>query len=287
MKHMGETSVRKKNQLEQVKRLLAQGFTKTEAADKCGVARQTVIRWSKEEDFIAAIAGGGASPIANADFINELIEETDPAKGEKASSGASLKSKNLRVDLDKQRKLTIAADDIIVGLLRIYQAMITRLQQNPDDIPPRLLPQIGKTISDISKLAKECRSRATSIEGLIRHEELDSLFHTEFESLTDTNRHLAEIQRTQRNLLKDCDYVRNKFLELVESLDPDRNSSTLVKALTSGINSVYDLKMKALGMEELLLNMPKLTPTEEVITDADTDDSQHGVSLVENRDLVA
>ncbi|MBW4449177.1 MAG: helix-turn-helix domain-containing protein [Spirirestis rafaelensis WJT71-NPBG6] len=276
---MGETSVRKKHQREQVKHLLAQGFTKSEAADKCGVSRQSVIRWSKEADFIAAIA--------NADFVNELLEETDPAKGEKASSGASLKSKNLRVDLDKQRELTIAADDIVVGLLPICQAMITRLQQNPDDVPPRLLPQIAKAIIDISKLAKESRSRAITIEGLIRHEEHDLLFQTEFESLTDTNRHLAEIQRTQRNLLKDCDYVRNKFLELVESLDPDRNSSTLVKALTSGINSVYDLKMKALGMEELLLNMPKLTPTEEVIIDADTDDSQHDDRLVENRDLVA
>ena len=284
---MGETSVRKKNQREQVKRLLAQGFTKTEAADKCGVARQTVIRWSKEEDFITAIAGGGASPIANADFINELIEETDPAKGEKVSSGASLKSKNLRVDLDKQRKLTIAADDIVVSLLPICQGMITRLQQNPDDIPPRLLPQLAKSVSDISKLAKEYRSRATSIEGLIRHEEHSSLFHTEFEPLTDTNRHLVEIQRTQINLLKDCDYVRSKFLELVESLDPDRNSSALVKALTSGINSVYDLKMKALGVADLLLNMPKLTPSEEVITHADINDSEDGDRLVKNRDLVA
>ena len=286
MQHMGETSVRKKHQIEQVKRLLAQGFTKSEAAEKCGVSRQSVIRWSKEEDFIAAIPKARFA-IANADFVNELLEETDPAKGEKASSGASLKSKNLRVDLDKQRELTIAADDIVVGLLPICQAMITRLQQNPDDVPPRLLPQIAKAIIDISKLAKESRSRAITIEGLIRYENQDSLFHTESEPLTETNRHLAEIQRTQRNLLKDCDYVRNKFLELVESLDPDRNSSTLVKALTSGINSVYDLKMKALGMEELLLNMPKLTPTEEVIIDADTDDSQHDDRLVENRDLVA
>jgi len=98
---------------------------------------------------------------------------------------------------------------------------------------------------------------------------------------------LVEIQRTQRNLLKDCDYVRSKFLELVESLDPDRNSSALVKALTSGINSVYDLKMKALGVEELLLRMPKPTPSEEVITHADINDSEDGDRLVENRDLVA
>jgi len=129
---MSETFVRKKNQREQAKRLLAQGFTKSEVADKCRVARQTIIRWSKEEDFIAAIA--------NADFVNELLEETHPAKGEKAESGASLKSQNLRVDLDKQRELTIAANNIVVGLLPICQAMITRLQQNPDDVPPRLLP---------------------------------------------------------------------------------------------------------------------------------------------------
>jgi len=276
---MSETFVRKKNQREQAKRLLAQGFTKSEVADKCRVARQTIIRWSKKEDFIAAIA--------NADFVNELLEETHPAKGEKAESGASLKSQNLRVDLDKQRELTIAANNIVVGLLPICQAMITRLQQNPDDVPPRLLPQIAKAIIDISKLAKESRSRAITIEGLIRYENQDSLFHTESEPLTDSNRHLVEIQRTQRNLLKDCDYVRSKFLELVESLDPDRNSSALVKALTSGINSVYDLKMKALGVEELLLRMPKPTPSEEVITHADINDSEDGDRLVENRDLVA
>jgi len=276
---MSETFVRKKNQREQAKRLLAQGFTKSEVADKCRVARQTIIRWSKKEDFIAAIA--------NADFVNELLEETHPAKGEKAESGASLKSQNLRVDLDKQRELTIAANNIVVGLLPICQAMITRLQQNPDDVPPRLLPQIAKAIIDISKLAKESRSRAITIEGLIRYENQDSLFHTESEPLTDSNRHLVEIQRTQRNLLKDCDYVRSKFLELVESLDPDRNSSALVKALTSGINSVYDLKMKALGVADLLLNMPKLTPSEEVITHADINDSEDGDRLVKNRDLVA
>jgi transcriptional regulator with XRE-family HTH domain len=276
---MSETFVRKKNQREQAKRLLAQGFTKSEVADKCRVARQTIIRWSKEEDFIAAIA--------NADFINEWVEETNPAKDEKAVSGASLKSQNLRVDLEKQRKLAIAADDIVIGLIPICQTVITRLQQNPDDVSPRLLPQIAKALVCISRVAREGRSRATSLEGLIRYEEQDSLFHTDLEPLADTNRHLAEIQRTQRNLLKDCDYVRNKILELMESLDNDRHCSTIVKALTSGMNSVYDLKMKALGVEELLLRMPKPTPSEEVITHADINDSEDGVSLVENRDLVA
>jgi hypothetical protein len=202
-------------------------------------------------------------------------------------SGASLKSQNLRVDLEKQRKLAIAADDIVIGLIPICQTVITRLQQNPDDVSPRLLPQIAKALVCISRVAREGRSRATSLEGLIRYEEHSSLFHTDLEPLTDTNRHLAEIQRTQRNLLKDCDYVRNKILELMESLDNDRHCSTIVKALTSGMNSVYDLKMKALGVEELLLRMPKPTPSEEVITHADINDSEDGVSLVENRDLVA
>ena len=277
---MGETSVRKKHQREQVKRLLAQGFTKSEAADKCGVSRQSVIRWSKEEDFIAAIPKARFA-IANADFVNELLEETDPAKGEKAWSGASLKSKNLRVALEKHRQLAQSADDMIVGLFPICQAVITHLHENLHDIPPRMLPQIGKTITDLFKVSKECSSRATTLEALIRHEEVDSLSHPESESLTDYNWHLREIQRTQKNLLKDCDYVRNKFLELTQSLDPDKNGATLVRAITSGLNDMYDLRMKALGIEELIKKVDMLTPTEDAITttkdtitDAYSDESQ-------------
>ncbi|MBW4449209.1 MAG: helix-turn-helix domain-containing protein [Spirirestis rafaelensis WJT71-NPBG6] len=255
---MNEPPVRKKSQRKQVKYLLVQGFSKSEAADKCGVSRQTVIRWSKEADFVAAIA--------EADSFNDLSEETDSAMGEKESRNTPLISENLRAELKKQKQMGQSADELIVSLFPICQSIIAHLLENLNNIPPRMLTQIGKTISDLHKVSKDCSSRATSLESLIEYKENSFSQAREMPPLTEESQHLNEIIRVQQNLLHDSETARIKYLELMQSLDTDRNSSVLMRAITSGLKDVYDLQLKALGVEDLMKNLNVLNQATDVMT---------------------
>lgn len=155
---MSETSAREK-----AKRLLAQGISKSEVADRCGISRRTVIRWSKEDDFIDAIANG-----AN----EQLIEESDAELATVAREvlGIEQRIADLLTYQNSQRDIAVATGDTAFDLLVICRSIINHLQQNPAEITPRMLPQLAKAASDLSKVSSDCWARTTGIEGRIRDE---------------------------------------------------------------------------------------------------------------------
>ncbi len=71
---------------------------------------------------------------------------------------------------DGQKKLALAAEEIASNLIPLCQLLLNYLQENPSEISPRMLPQMVKCLGEISKVASDCWTRSTGIEGRIRDE---------------------------------------------------------------------------------------------------------------------
>lgn len=188
---MNKTSVKEK-----AKQLLVQGYSKTEVANRCGVSRRTIIRWSQQEDFIEAIAKGVNELLI--EMMNDVNEElTETTKGinsestsiekdvnsestsiangvnseliEKVDDEVALTRKlmsiqqridDLLVYQHSQTNLAVSTENAAFEILGICELIVTQLKQNPSEISPRMLPQIVKAASDLSKVSNDCWTRA-------------------------------------------------------------------------------------------------------------------------------
>ncbi len=143
--------------------LLADGYDKKEVAQKLGVTVRTVQRWTSNKSYQQAIAE------------RQLIAAADGVVVEATSIEQQVT--DLFDYRDSQRFLALEMGSLATRVSQISKQVIERLEENPEEVSPRLLPQLLKAVAELSEKASCCWARATGLE-----EVLDAIQKQEFES---------------------------------------------------------------------------------------------------------
>lgn len=143
--------------------LLADGHDKKEVAQKLGVTVRTVQRWTSNKSYQQAIAE------------RQLIAAADGVVVEATSIEQQVT--DLFDYRDSQRFLALEMGSLASRVSQISKQVIERLEENPEEVSPRLLPQLLRAVAELSEKASSCWARATGLEEVldaIQKQELDS-----------------------------------------------------------------------------------------------------------------
>ena len=122
---------------------------------------RTVQRWTSNKGYQQA--------------IEQLIAVADAAIAE----GTSIEQQNAELldYQDSQRFLALEMGLLASRLSQISKQVLDRMEQKPEEISFRLLPQLLRVIADLSEKASTCWARSTGIEARV-HREVDREVNT-------------------------------------------------------------------------------------------------------------
>lgn len=136
-------------------RLLHAGKSQKEVASLCGVSLRTVQRWVQESE-------------------PELQALKSQEKALVASDPVVLSVTDIRAQVqeilnyrDSQRNFALEMGFVVQKTTRVLLKAVEKLEQNPDEISARTIPQLMRAIADASEKISNAWSRATGLDDLL------------------------------------------------------------------------------------------------------------------------
>jgi hypothetical protein len=158
--HFNDVSRRKPDKLiAKAIRLLSEGKTQTEAAKRCNVSLRTLQRW---------VASTGTAEGHTAKQADQLVVAANQAvKAALADATVQEQLNDLLDYRNSQKYLALEMGSLASRLSKLSTKAIERLEANPDELSPRLLPHFLRSIADLSEKASNCWARSVGLEDLL------------------------------------------------------------------------------------------------------------------------
>ena len=147
----------KAEQLEIVVKLLSRGKTQAEAAAAAGVTTRTVQRWFADPQF--------KQRLAEVEQETNAIIKSDPV----VLTVVDIRSQvqELLDYRDSQRSFAVDMGIVVKKSITVLLQAVERLEQNPDEINVRSLPQLMRAIGDLSEKVSSAWSRSVGLDDLL------------------------------------------------------------------------------------------------------------------------
>ncbi len=147
----------KAEQLEIVVKLLSRGKTQAEAAAAAGVTTRTVQRWFADPQF--------KQRLAEVEQETNAIIKSDPV----VLTVVDIRSQvqELLDYRDSQRSFAVDMGMVVKKSITVLLQAVERLEQNPDEINVRSLPQLMRAIGDLSEKVSSAWSRSVGLDDLL------------------------------------------------------------------------------------------------------------------------
>lgn len=142
-------------------RLLGEGKSQSEVAKKCGVSVRTLQRWVSSEGV------GDKNIQKQSDQL--VVAANKTIQTVLADSAVQQQLEDLAQYRNGQRLLAIEMASLASRLSIICTKSIERLELNPEDLAPRILPQYLKALSELSSKASDCWARSLGLDSILEN----------------------------------------------------------------------------------------------------------------------
>ncbi|MBW4549296.1 MAG: helix-turn-helix domain-containing protein [Symplocastrum torsivum CPER-KK1] len=147
----------KPDQIEAVIRLLNAGKTQTEAAKTLGINLRTVQRW-----------------VADPEVKQRLVAAQREVKAIVASDPVVMSVTEIRAQVqeildyrDSQRNFALEMGRVVQKATLILLNAVERLEENPDEVTIRTIPQLMRAVTDASEKVSSAWARTTGLDDLL------------------------------------------------------------------------------------------------------------------------
>lgn len=137
----------------QAYKLLDEGLDKKTVAKKLGVSVRTIQRWTSQECY------------TQKNSARQLINMADETVIEKTDIEEQIK--DLIDYQEAQRFLALEMGSLAGHLSLISKRLLKHLEEHPEEISIRLLPQLLRTMAELSEKSSNCWARATGLEEVL------------------------------------------------------------------------------------------------------------------------
>ena len=136
-------------------RLLHAGKSPKEVANLCGVSLRTVQRWANERE----------GDLQALESQEKALVESDPV----VLTVTDIRSQvqEILTYRDSQRNFALQMGLVVQKSTAILLKAVERLEENPDEINARTIPQLMRAITDASEKISNAWSRATGLDDLL------------------------------------------------------------------------------------------------------------------------
>src|SRR4028119_1385006 len=147
----------KAEQLEIVIKLLSRGKTQAQAAAAAGVATRTVQRWFADPQL--------KQRLTDVEQETEVIVKSDPV----VLTVVDIRSQvqELLDYRESQRSFASDMGMVVKKSTTVLLRAVERLEQNPDEITARSLPQLMRAVADLSEKVSSAWSRSVGLDDLL------------------------------------------------------------------------------------------------------------------------
>jgi predicted transcriptional regulator len=148
---------KQEKQVTKAVRLLHAGKTQQEVANLCGVSLRTVQRWASQN----------AAELQNLQSQEKAIIQSDPI----VLTLTDIRSQVQEIldYRDSQRNFALEMGVVVQRTIAILSKTLERLEQNPDEITVRNLPQLMRAVADCAEKVSGAWSRATGLDDLLEN----------------------------------------------------------------------------------------------------------------------
>jgi hypothetical protein len=146
--------------IEKAIRLLHAGKSQQEVAKICGVSLRSIQRWSSQN----------SEALQNLEFKEKAIIHSDPMV--LTVTEVRQQVQEILDYRDFQRTFAIQMGEIVQKTSAVLLKAIERLQENPDELSVRLIPQLMRALTDASEKVSSAWVRTSGLEDIL--EELGS-----------------------------------------------------------------------------------------------------------------
>jgi transposase len=143
-------------------RLLNSGKTQAETAKSLGISTRTIQRWLKQPEI--------GEKVAETRREIKAIAQSDPVV--LSITDIRLQVEQIVSYRDTQRNFALEMGLVVQKATSILLQAVERLEQNPDEVSARTIPQLMKAITDAAEKVSLHWVRATGLDDLL--EELGS-----------------------------------------------------------------------------------------------------------------
>lgn len=151
----------REQKIDEAIRLLRSGLTQEEVAGILKINVRTVQRWVADPEFKAKIS-------ASEQRDREIIQTDKPTQ----STLRRLTEIQEQLDAiesyrESQKAFAIRFGGILCRACNVLDKAVEKLEQNPEEMTARLIPQMMKAVTDASEKVSSAWARATGLEDLL------------------------------------------------------------------------------------------------------------------------
>ena len=147
----------KAEQLEIVVKLLSRGKTQAEAAAGAGVSTRTVQRWFADPQL--------KQRLTDVEQETDAIIKSDPVVLSVTDIRAQVQE--ILDYRDSQKNFAVQMGTVVQKATLVLLRAVEKLEQNPDEMSARTIPQLMRAVSDAAEKVSNSWSRATGLDDLL------------------------------------------------------------------------------------------------------------------------
>jgi hypothetical protein len=152
-----QTQRSKTEQIEIVIKLLSRGKTQSEAAEAAGITTRTIQRWFSDPQL--------KQRLIDAEQETNVIIKSDPVLLTVVDIRSQVQE--LLDYRESQRSFALDMGMVVKKSTTVLLRAVERLEQNPDEITVRSLPQLMRAIGDLSEKVSSAWSRSVGLDDLL------------------------------------------------------------------------------------------------------------------------
>lgn len=136
-------------------RLLHSGKSPKEVADLCGVSLRSIQRWAQERETDLQALESQEKALVSSDPV--VLTVTD----------VRAQVQEILEYRDSQRNFALEMGLVVQKATGVLLKAVEKLEENPDEIPIRTIPQLIRAVADASEKISSAWARATGLDDLL------------------------------------------------------------------------------------------------------------------------